>query len=765
MKLARRKWKARIVAGLITLAGFGLAGCKNNVIMEPADWPEAIRPGIPKTLETQPADAIMPPASFNGMAPATVIAVDRQLRKITLKEAIAIGIEQGNTGSQGLNGTDNLTLPTFTGRGTTGTDTVKAFVMDPAIAAAEVERSLSKFDARWISSMVWQKQDQPTLTLQQSFSNGDTAALTSSLVKPLPSGGIAAITSSINYLNLASPPTNSQFVALTTSYTPQVQFIFEQPLLQGFGVEANQLLGAHLGSVLIPGLRASGGSGTEGILVTRVRTEQAKSNFDTQVNQLLLNVEVGYWNLFAAYYNLYAQEEGLKGAFRYYTIIADRTEIDNPTLLPQAKALYWLFRQQVLQARGQVLSADRALRGVLGMRSDDGTVLIPNDQPTLTKLPMDYPSSVVEALQNRPELLIARQEVKAQQLNLMNQRNMRMPEVRAYGSYSYAGLAPGLFGGGVNPVTGAPTGALNSLGNNLFNSYQIGLKADIPIGFRDANSLVRQSQLSLWKSFAQLQDAERKTHENLVDSVRQLEQSWATIEIARSRRTALEDQFNKMKQRIDGGLWRGTDEQNTFSIAIRDLATATSDEFRAIANYNTAIAQIEYAKGTIQRYDHVSVSEGPLPAYVQKKAADHFRARGAAIKLREHPAELPLTALDRYEPTPIDSLPMPGVNSVPAPMPTPLPGPVPALVAPPKSSSMPGTEVVKNGQTIALPGTVTPWDPRIATPITPDAEIGAFRPNSPVALPGRVSPAPDTIKSNGPAVFTPAMPNQEIPPR
>jgi len=756
MKLARRKWKARFVAGLITLAGFGLGGCKGKIIQEPSDWPEAIPPRIPPTLETQPQEALGPTTIFNGIQPATVIDTDRQLRKMTLKEALAIGIEGGNTGSQGLNGQDSTTLPGFTGRGTNGTDTVRAFVMDPAIASAEVERSLSKFDARWISSMVWQKQDQPTLTLQQSFSNGDSAALTSTLVKPLPTGGVAGITTSINYLNLSSPPQNSQFVSLNTSYTPRVQFIFEQPLLQGFGVEANQLLGSHLGSILIPGLRASGGSGTEGILVTRVRSEQAKSNFDAQVNQLLLNVEVAYWNLFAAYYNLYAQEEGLKASYRYYRLLEDRKNLDLPTLLPQAKAQYWLFRQQVITARGQVLSADRALRGILGMRSDDGTVLIPDDQPSLTKMPVDFASSISEAMQYRPELLTARYEVKAQQLNLLNQRNLRMPEVRAYGSYDIAGLGSGLAGNGF--TNGQPSNALTSLGNNNFNSYQIGLRADIPIGFRDASALVRQSQLSLWKSFEQLRDSERKAYEFMVESMRNLEQSWATVEVNRNRRIALEDQLTRIKERIYGEVWKGTEEQNSLIIALRDFSNAISDEFRAIANYNSALAQIEYAKGTIQRYNHVSVSEGPLPAFVQKKASDHFRARAAGLKLREHPAELPLTGLDRYQPTPVDALPMPGVNAAPQPLPTQLPGPVASPSAPPKPSQMPAMEAAKASPTIALPGTVTPWDPRVATPIRPDAEILNIRPAVPANTPPiRVTPAPDgTI---------PALPISVMPPR
>src|SRR5947199_81638 len=60
-------------------------------------------------------------------------------------------------------------LPTFTGQGVTGTDAIRAFALDPAIAGANIERSLSKFDARWINSMSWQKNDNPVAAQFVSF--------------------------------------------------------------------------------------------------------------------------------------------------------------------------------------------------------------------------------------------------------------------------------------------------------------------------------------------------------------------------------------------------------------------------------------------------------------------------------------------------------------------------------------------------------------------------------------------------------------------
>ena len=65
------------------------------------------------------------------------------------------------------------------------------------------------------------------------------------------------------------------------------------------------------------------------------------------------------------------------------------------------------------------------------------------------------------------------------------------------------------------------------------------------------------------------------------------------------------------------------------------MATAIATEYQAIANYNNALATFEFAKGTIQQYNNVTIGEGPLPPWAQKKAADHFKERAAGLKTME----------------------------------------------------------------------------------------------------------------------------------
>jgi hypothetical protein len=94
-------------------------------------------------------------------------------------------------------------------------------------------------------------------------------------------------------------------------------------------------------------------------------------------------------------------------------------------------------------------------------------------------------------------------------------------------------------------------------------------------------------------------------------------------------------------EKIRLGSYQSTEYFNYLQVQ-RDLADAIAQEAQAVANYNTALSGLEFAKGTITRYNNVTLAEGPLPPWVGKRAADHIRERTeAAIKVRERAAAGP----------------------------------------------------------------------------------------------------------------------------
>ena len=100
-------------------------------------------------------------------------------------------------------------------------------------------------------------------------------------------------------------------------------------------------------------------------------------------------------------------------------------------MLAQARGQYELFRAQRLAALETVLESEQGLRNILGLPIADGNRIVPIDTPTLAPYQPDWESSMQEALVQRPELILARDDLKFRQLDLIDQRNLLLPDLHS----------------------------------------------------------------------------------------------------------------------------------------------------------------------------------------------------------------------------------------------------------------------------------------------------------------------------------------------
>jgi outer membrane protein TolC len=613
-------WKHGVVGLAFTLAV--VAGCKQQCFLNECDYEHYRQVGLTPRLECDPKASIEP-ATLAPPPPSTVLDPDRKIRYLSLAEAIAIALEQGRVGDQDplettLTSLINIGIPA-------SSDTIRVLSLDPAISYEDIEASLARFDAQWTTSLTWTTTDEPLNGLNQ-FNTGTTAALNTSLLKPLPTGGVAGITFSTQYQFLTHPPTG--FTLLNPAYTPRLQFQFEQPILQGYGIEINQLRASHPGSVLTPFPNASR---VPGILITRLRFDEQRAEFQRRVNFMLRNVEISYWNLYNSYWTLYSREQAMRQAYEAWKINKARYEAGRIPVqdFAQTRAQYEMFRAQRLQQLGSgtvndgVLIRERVLRALLGMPVEDGTRLVPVDAPTLTPYQPDWATAVNDAMAQRPELFIARQDLKFQQLNLINAKNLLLPDLRFTSTYALNGIGSSL--------DGTVSNALRSLASDRFVDWTVGLRLNYTLGYRDARAQVRQGRLAVARSFAVLREQEQKAQYGLTDDWRHLFEYYNLIQIERAQREAAAVQLQARFKEYQAG--RGT--LDILLESQRVWAEALRAEYDAITQYNNAIVSFEFSRGTIGQFDNVYISEGPLPHCAQERAVEHERERTKAIVIRE----------------------------------------------------------------------------------------------------------------------------------
>ncbi len=633
------RWKT-LVGGL-ALALATSSGCKQQCFLTERDLQHyQTMAGVPTDLDPNPAHSSIVPALDGrvGADPTTVYNPEREVRYLSLAESFATALEKGTVG-QGINGLVDDTLVAAVGDLNQPLDrqSIRVLALEPALFGTNIDAAESKFDARWVNSLSWTTTDRPVGTALDAFqTNGrgglnaiqtQAANLRSTLVKPLPTGGVAGITFNTDYQFTNLP------ARVNPSYTPSIQFQFEQPLLRGYGVEVNQIAARHPGGILQgdtfttqPESQFVNG----GILITRIRFDQSRAVLESQVNQMMVNVETAYWNLYAGYGELYAREVALRENLIIWRLTKVQVEAGKdkrtPAELYQAEGQYQTSRSDWLAALGRVLERERNLRGLLGMPVEDGTRLVPSDAPTLAPYQPDWASGVADALTLRPELIIARDNLKAQSLSLIELKNRLLPDVRFTSTYDSNSIGSRLDGADQN-------NALRNLASNRNNNWSLGLRAEIPIGFRDANAGVRQGRLRLAQQYWALRTMEDKAQRFLVQQYRGIAEFQRQIVIQRAAVDAYNNQLNVRLELVRSG-------KEVIDItleAIRFGTGALQQYYQFVAQYNATLAQYEYAKGTLLKRNNIVICEGALPGVAQVRASEHERERSKALVLRERP--------------------------------------------------------------------------------------------------------------------------------
>ncbi len=619
-----------LFAALVALTS--LAGCAGPLLFQPPDGKAFDDPVVlPGKMEST-LEALLLPAMPNAATPATVLDPERKPRHLSLNEAVALALEKGTIGIQSVRvpGLASEDLGGFTGQGIFGSDSIRVLSFQPARLGTAIEAGLARFDPFLSTGIGWRATDEPTQGLS-SFSNGHGANFFSSLIKPLASGGSVGMTFSTDYQFLSDPPGGS-FSVLNPSYQTRMQFGFEQPLLRGFGTEINQLRSSFPGSNLYSAISGRASSyASEGILITRIRHDQARAELERNVNFLLLNVQAAYWNLYGAYVNLHVTNQSLKQAHMSWSIgqeLEKEGRIDNGQL-SQIRAQYEQFRGDRLRALSNVLDAERNLRILCGLAVEDGERLVPIDTPVTLASAPHWPTAVHDALNLRPELVMARQDIMTKQMNLTLRKNEMLPDLRLQATHTTIGLGSRLDGNGTfldangDAVT---SNALRSLTSSHFNNWQVGLNLNIPLGFRHEAAQIRDARLALTQSYLALKNHELKATNFLAKQHNRVLETSKLIDIRRQQRlaqgTQVETRFRKF---LEWDIKERYPHLEFLLDAQRQWASALNQEYQAIIDYNIALATWEFAKGTIMQSCRVRISEAPLPAGVAMRAVEFER--------------------------------------------------------------------------------------------------------------------------------------------
>jgi hypothetical protein len=338
-------------------------------------------------------------------------------------------------------------------------------------------------------------------------------------------------------------------------------------------------------------------------------------------------------------------------------------------------------------------------------------------------------------------------------MNVILSKNQLLPDLRFTSTYGITSIGSHLDGSDDN-------NAFRKLASDHFNNWSAGLRLEMPLGYRDAHAGLRIARLNLARAYGILRDIEYNATLFLTDQYRLIAERYQVIEARRSQRIAFAEQLRVRSDEYIVG--RGT--LDILLEAQRFWATALASEYAAISDYNNALANFEFAKGTILRHDNIYIAEGPLPQCAQVRAVEHERERTKALVLLEraepaiHPSghtdaealATPAVPTDKAATLPnlLNTAPLPGSSPIEKlPFPKPVPPAAPTTpAATPMLPPIPGTAPTEAAPTSA---------PQAAAPTQPIPN-DTKAPPQPLPQGNEPSTLPVTPTGNEPALPPPS---------
>ncbi len=466
-----------------------------------------------------------------------------------------------------------------------------------------VEAALADFDPIFTTSTQWGRSEDPQNTQNLGLNQGDvlvdqTAQFQARLEKNLANSGTFAVEHDWNY------SANNLSRLFPSAYTGFIQAEYRQPILAGAGTEFTRTAGP-----IGQGIRGVSGV-SQGVLISRINADISLIDFEQSVTNVARDVENRYWDLYLALQLYHSEVSTFADLMKLQDKLSVRDE--NAAAGSEAIGRFYEADARVKGSLADVMSSEHRLRRLLGMPLNDGDFLTPVDKPSEAKLIPEWESSLLEALANRPELRRQKWEIRSLELQLAAAKNLSRPRLDFVSQYRVNGFGDKLLGG--NDDDGLTDAGYNSAYESLTqgdnNGWGLGFQFSMPLGLRLAQTQVRNYELRLRKARVVLKEQEQEIARELNNAILEMDR-WYLLADSGSKRAVATARFagstemRELAQEVQ-------DEGAINRIVNSKISSRDADQgyLRSIIEYNKAITELNFRKGTLLQSNSVYLAEG-----------------------------------------------------------------------------------------------------------------------------------------------------------
>ena len=454
---------------------------------------------------------------------------------------------------------------------------------NPIIVETGITEADSAFDwTRFVNSNWLDSSEPVTNSLQaggnQSRLNDNIFQLSAGARKVTRFGGQFDVSQQFGWQN-----NNSTFFIPEDQATSQLTFNFTQPLLRGRGFAFNNSL----------------------IVLAQIDTAVAEQQFLAEVQDQLLEVVRTYWALYLERASLTQQVRLYLNTERIVEALRSRQTIDaQRTQLITASSALESRRADLIRARTAVINSETRLRGLINapeLSRSDLAEIVPVDRPGIDFYDADLKNEIQIAIQNRPEVQIATQEIKGAATRLNIAEHELLPVLDLVTQLYANGLQGNNdFGGSFIDqfADGAP-------------SYSIGFNYELPVGNRLARARrtrrcveARQLQARYDQTLANIQTEVDIAVRELITSYREIQATSRALSAAEAEVRTIESRWSRF---IDGNANSSLNLESL--LAAQERVTEAEREYvNTLLIYNLAIVNLKRANGTLLDCENIVVN-------------------------------------------------------------------------------------------------------------------------------------------------------------
>jgi outer membrane protein TolC len=433
-------------------------------------------------------------------------------------------------------------------------------LLNPTIAYENLSSERAAFEALFRADGSYTNSDSPTASQLQG-SQVTQYQLTPGLVFPLYTGGTIQLNVPMSRLE-----TNNQFSTLNPAYETDASIAISQPLLRGFGTDAN----------------------ARGIRVAFYRYQQAEVRTRLEVIRALAEADRAYWRLVAFRQVLELRRQELELAQRQLDRARRmvRAEMGTEVDVVRAESGVADRVEAIIVAENDLRNAQRALKQLLNdpeLPLARDVELVPADLPPPVPYRLDGEKLTAVALDRRMELLEAELQIAAETANVLAARNATLPLVSLQYTYNVNGLGDTF------------TNSFSQTADRDYQDHRVGLQVEVPIGNQRARSQLRAAIAQRLQAMATRDARELSIKVEVYNAVDALDANWQRILAARQRVLLAARVVDAETRQFERGLRTSTDVLD----AQTRLADARVSEISAVVTYQVAQIDLAFATGTV----------------------------------------------------------------------------------------------------------------------------------------------------------------------